>query len=228
MKPETAEKLLVWILRGAGVVCVLAIAPMLMPIAWAQSAHAAIGLGELPGEPIVEYLVRGMSAMCALYGWAAAAFGNRCAPVSPGHHFSGRRHSDSGHLRDNPHVQPARPREIHPHRRSQLLALLRPHPLAAKQTEKGVGNASSSPGRHHPDLDRPWRADRNQNGFPSRNGNPVPKPRRRLAKERRVGFFQNPAGSRKRQGARQEPQKHFRQQRHLHTNPQPCQVVQGH
>ena len=68
MKPETAEKLLVWILRGAGVVCVLAIAPMLMPIAWAQSAHAAIGLGELPGEPIVEYLVRGMSAMCALYG----------------------------------------------------------------------------------------------------------------------------------------------------------------
>ncbi|MDP7441455.1 MAG: hypothetical protein QGI37_06845 [Verrucomicrobiota bacterium] len=41
---------------------------MLMPIAWAQSAHAAIGLGELPVEPIVEYLVRGMSAMCALYG----------------------------------------------------------------------------------------------------------------------------------------------------------------
>ena len=53
MKPETAEKLLVWILRGAGVVCVLAIAPMLMPIAWAQSAYAAIGLGDLPEEPIV-------------------------------------------------------------------------------------------------------------------------------------------------------------------------------
>ena len=68
MKPETAEKLLMWILRGAGVVCVLAIVPMLMPIAWAQAAHAAIGLGELPGEPVVEYLVRGMSAMCALYG----------------------------------------------------------------------------------------------------------------------------------------------------------------
>ena len=68
MKPETAEKLLMWILRGAGVVCALAIVPMLMPIAWAQSGHAAIGLGKLPGEPIVEYLVRGMSAMCALYG----------------------------------------------------------------------------------------------------------------------------------------------------------------
>ena len=68
MKPETAEKLLVWILRGAGVVCVFAIVPMLMPIAWAQAAHAAIGLGELPGEQVVEYLVRGMSAMCALYG----------------------------------------------------------------------------------------------------------------------------------------------------------------
>ena len=68
MKPETAEKLLVWILRAAGVVCTLAIVPMLMPTAWAQGAHAAIGLGNLPVEPIVEYLVRGMSAMCALYG----------------------------------------------------------------------------------------------------------------------------------------------------------------
>ena len=68
MKPETAEKLLMWILRGAGGVCVLAIVPMLMPIAWAQSAHAAIGLGELPGEQGVEYLVRGMSARGALYG----------------------------------------------------------------------------------------------------------------------------------------------------------------
>ena len=68
MKPETAERLLVWILRAAGTVCALAIVPMLMPTAWAQAAHAAIGLGKLPGEPIVEYLVRGMSAMCALYG----------------------------------------------------------------------------------------------------------------------------------------------------------------
>ena len=49
MKPETAEKLLVWILRAAGVVCTLAIVPMLMPTAWAQGAHAAIGLGNLPG-----------------------------------------------------------------------------------------------------------------------------------------------------------------------------------
>ena len=68
MKPDTAENLLVWILRTAGAVCALAIVPMLMPTAWAQAAHAAIGLGELPGKPIVVYLVRGMSAMCALYG----------------------------------------------------------------------------------------------------------------------------------------------------------------
>ena len=68
MKPDTTEKLLIWILRTAGAVCALAIVPMLMPTAWAQAAHAAIGLGELPGEPIVMHLVRGMSAMCALYG----------------------------------------------------------------------------------------------------------------------------------------------------------------
>ena len=68
MKPDTAENLLVWILRTAGAVRALAIVLMLMPTAWAQAAHAAIGLGELPGKPIVVYLVRGMSAMCALYG----------------------------------------------------------------------------------------------------------------------------------------------------------------
>ena len=59
---------MVWILRTAGDVCTLAIVPILMPTAWAQAAHAAIGLGELPREPIVMYLARGMSAMCALYG----------------------------------------------------------------------------------------------------------------------------------------------------------------
>ena len=68
MKPDKAEKLLVWILRTAGIVSALAIIPMLMPPAWAQAAHTALGLGELPGKPIVVYLVRGMSAMCALYG----------------------------------------------------------------------------------------------------------------------------------------------------------------
>ena len=66
MKPDTTAKLLFWILRTAGAICALAIVPMLMPTAWAQAAHTAIGLGELPGEPIVMYLVRGMSAMCAL------------------------------------------------------------------------------------------------------------------------------------------------------------------
>ena len=65
MKPDKAEKLLVWILRTAGAVFALASMPMLMPTAWAQAAHAAIGLGELPGKPIVMYLVHGM---CTLYG----------------------------------------------------------------------------------------------------------------------------------------------------------------
>ena len=41
-----------WISLSVGVICTLAITRMLIPIAWAQSAHTAIGLGELPGEPI--------------------------------------------------------------------------------------------------------------------------------------------------------------------------------
>ena len=52
-------------MRTAGIVNALTIIPMLMPPAWAQAAHTALGLGELPGKPIVIYLIRGM---CALYG----------------------------------------------------------------------------------------------------------------------------------------------------------------
>ena len=41
---------------------------MLMPAAWSQSAYAAIDMGEIPDEPIVEYVTRSMSEMRALYG----------------------------------------------------------------------------------------------------------------------------------------------------------------
>ena len=41
---------------------------MLMPAAWSQSAYAAIDMGEILDEPIVEYVTRSMSEMRALYG----------------------------------------------------------------------------------------------------------------------------------------------------------------
>ena len=81
MKPKKAEKLFVLILPVAGFVCALAVLPMLMPIAWAQPAHAANGLGELPGEPVVEYLVRGISAMCPPARRGAGTVFKQHAPV---------------------------------------------------------------------------------------------------------------------------------------------------
>ena len=108
--------------------------PMLMLTARAQAAHAAIGLGELPGKPIVMYLVHGICLVRRI----AAAVGGRSAPVPPGDHASGRGHFDRGHLREHPDASSARSRELHSHRRCRLLALLPPDPLAANPAEKGI------------------------------------------------------------------------------------------
>lgn len=55
-------------MRLGGVVCSAAIIAVVMPQSWHARMHALLGLGEFPAEPIAEYLARGMSGMCALYG----------------------------------------------------------------------------------------------------------------------------------------------------------------
>ncbi len=52
----------------AGLVCASAMVAVVMPRAWHVWAHQGLGLGDFPAAPIVEYLARGMSAMCAFYG----------------------------------------------------------------------------------------------------------------------------------------------------------------
>jgi uncharacterized membrane protein len=46
----------------------LAILAVLMPWRWMGRIHEALGMGELPDKPIVEYLARSTSGLCALYG----------------------------------------------------------------------------------------------------------------------------------------------------------------
>jgi hypothetical protein len=62
-----ASFLAVW-LRFGGVVCALALVAVVMPRSWHFAMHAWLGLGDFPEAPIAEYLARGMSAMCGLYG----------------------------------------------------------------------------------------------------------------------------------------------------------------
>ncbi len=61
-------KWLVLVLRGSAVVLLTALAPVFFPYAWMQSIHRAIGLGELPAQPIIEYMARSLSAFYACHG----------------------------------------------------------------------------------------------------------------------------------------------------------------
>ena len=72
------------LLRVLGVVCLLALFPMLMPFEWITWTHARMGLGEFPQAPIAEYLARCTSALSAFYGgllWVLARDVQRYRPI---------------------------------------------------------------------------------------------------------------------------------------------------
>jgi hypothetical protein len=62
------EKVLVVLLRLAGVLLLTAVIPAVMPFAWMKDIHRALGMGELPEGPIMGYLTRSLSAMYAMHG----------------------------------------------------------------------------------------------------------------------------------------------------------------
>ena len=68
MKPRTAERALVWLLRLLGVMTLMALFPMVMPAAWMASVNDWLGLGPFPHSPLTEYLTRSLSLLYALLG----------------------------------------------------------------------------------------------------------------------------------------------------------------
>lgn len=56
------------LLRYVGTVSLLAAFAVFMPYEWMNAIHRAVGLGPLPGQPIVGYLARTLSAFYALLG----------------------------------------------------------------------------------------------------------------------------------------------------------------
>jgi hypothetical protein len=63
-----ADKALVILLRFVGVGSLFALIPVLMPMSWMVATHRWLGLGEMPTDPVVEYLARDLSAFYALVG----------------------------------------------------------------------------------------------------------------------------------------------------------------
>ena len=63
-----SDKVLVFLLRLVGVGSLFALIPVLMPMSWMVATHRWLGLGEMPTDPVVEYLARDLSAFYALVG----------------------------------------------------------------------------------------------------------------------------------------------------------------
>jgi len=56
------------LLRIIGVFMLPAFAAVFLPTPWMARAHAALGLGEFPATPIVDYLTRSISALYGFHG----------------------------------------------------------------------------------------------------------------------------------------------------------------
>ncbi len=79
-----AEHILVFLLRAIALSASLAVVPVFMPHAWMDACHDWLGLGTLPETPIIVYLTRSLSAMCAFHAgllWIVSGDVRRYAPI---------------------------------------------------------------------------------------------------------------------------------------------------
>ncbi len=68
MKPNQYVWALTWLLRVIGATICLAFFPIFFPLSWMSALHSWLGLGDIPEQPIFEYLARSTSAMYFAHG----------------------------------------------------------------------------------------------------------------------------------------------------------------
>jgi len=68
MRPNTAAKLLSWLMIVVGGMAMLAIVPVIMPTAWMEATNDWVGLGPFHRSPLMEYLTRSLSLFYVLFG----------------------------------------------------------------------------------------------------------------------------------------------------------------
>jgi hypothetical protein len=64
----TRTKALAVLLRVLGIAGLFALVAVVMPMSWMVQTHRWLGLGEMPSDPVVEYLARSVSIAYALFG----------------------------------------------------------------------------------------------------------------------------------------------------------------
>ena len=63
-----AERILIILLRVKSVILGSALLAVFLPFPWMDATHRWLGLGPLPGEPVVGYMARSLSALYASHG----------------------------------------------------------------------------------------------------------------------------------------------------------------
>lgn len=70
------QRLQAWLLRLAGSVEILAFIAVVMPRSWMETAHAWLGLGVMPGGPLLMFMIRQASYTYGMHGislWVIAS-----------------------------------------------------------------------------------------------------------------------------------------------------------
>src|SRR3982751_6743271 len=78
------QQLLKWLLRLAGTFELLAFIAVVMPRSWMEVSHASLGLGEMPGGPIIMFMIRQASYTYGMHGislWILSLDINRFRPL---------------------------------------------------------------------------------------------------------------------------------------------------
>ena len=63
-----SERLQSWLLRLFGSIEILAFFAVVMPRSWMEVTHASLGLGEMPGGPIIMFMIRQASYVYGMHG----------------------------------------------------------------------------------------------------------------------------------------------------------------
>jgi hypothetical protein len=78
------QRLLVWLLRLAGAVEILAFIAVVMPRSWMETALTWLGLGTMPGGPLIMFMIRQASYTYGVHGislWVIASDVERFRPL---------------------------------------------------------------------------------------------------------------------------------------------------
>lgn len=78
------QRLQSWLLRLTGSIEILSFGAVIMPRSWMESSHIWLGLGEMPGGPIIMFMIRQASYAYGMHGislWILARDVKRFRPL---------------------------------------------------------------------------------------------------------------------------------------------------